>query len=172
MVSKKIKKIIIVLSFILSSVTIFFGVRFVTQQQEQAKKTGASGNVSLYFEPNEITADLNTAISPILMVNPYTDSVTAVELYLNFDSSKISIENIVNSSSFPTILKSLSIDNNSGQASITLGVTPNNQITSITEVISLSLRTNGVYGDVTIAVAQNSRVAALNNDTNVLSNYG
>lgn len=174
MVNKKNKPLLI-LSLILSLFAVVFSVYFVSKIKESAKKSGASGNVALVFEPNEITTSLNTPLDLKIRVNPFTDSVTAVELHLFYDKNLMSIESITESSDFPTLLKSAVIDNNLGEATITLGVgadTVAHPVTSLTDLVNLSIKTKAAYGDATIKVDLASKVAVVGSDIDALGTYG
>lgn len=170
MVNKK--NLLASLGLLLSLFAVLFGAYYASSLKEQARKSGASGTVELNFSPTELTSDINTVLTPKIVVNPVTYTVSAVELYLSYDKSLISIEEITPSVAFPTVLKSSLIDNDLGAASITLGVSAVSPITELSDLINLKVKTKTTYGDTTIDVSENSKVAALENDTTVLGTLG
>lgn len=165
-------KVAWIIATILSLFTIVVGTYYVLRTKEQAEKSFAAADVSLYFDTTSLNSNINTILTLKLKINPATNQVTATEIYLTFDPVKISIESITNSASFPTVLKAASIDNSLGTASIILGSSPTNPVITASDVIDLRLKTKTVYGDTTVNVAQTSKVAAVGFDTSVLGTYG
>jgi hypothetical protein len=165
------REILSVLGLVIPVIAIIFGTYYASRLQEQANKSRASGDASLYFAPAEIDADINTVLTPVIQVNPMTESVTAIELHLSFDPSKISIESITNAPGFPTILQASSISNSDGLASMIIGVA-STAVTDISDAFNITVKTKGVYGDTTINISQTSQVAGLGKDTTVLGTLG
>jgi hypothetical protein len=176
MQNKKPKAVWIVTT-VIALVAIIGGTYYVSRTEEQATSSNAAADVTLNFNTPNLNSNINTVLTPRLIVSPTTNQVTAVEVYLTFDKNKLSINSITNATKFGTVLKAPVIDNNAGTASFTLGInggvgiTPV-PVTVVSDVVNISLTTKAIYGSTTINVATNSRVSAKGVDTSVLGTYG
>lgn len=167
------KQILLALVLVIPLIAIIFGAYYTSRKQETAKESSAAADVSIYFEPISINANLNTTLTPKMKINPTTNQVTAVQLDLSFDATKMSIENMTpNTIAFSTVLQAPIINNTAGTASIVLGVAPTSSVTVISDLVNLNIKTKTTYGDAILRVAQTSQVAAKGFDTNVLETYG
>ncbi len=170
-------KIAWIVTTVISLFAITVGTYYSIRTKEQAENSNAAADVSLYFDTPSLNASINTVLTPKLKINPTTNQVTAVEVYLTFDKDKLNINSITNASTFAKVLKGAVIDNTQGTASFILGInggvgiTPV-PVTAVSDVVTLNVTTKGVYGDVAINVATNSRASAKGLDTSVLGNFG
>lgn len=130
----------------------------------------------LYFEPQNLSVNPGSNFSLTLKINPGTNRVSAVELYLSFDKTRLQLNNLTASTAFPTVLKSATIDGTTGTASITLGSPPDSPVTTIAEVVTLdfSVKSNASAGNAGVAVVNTSKAAAVGETGNVIvsSGYG
>lgn len=114
-------------------VTLFF----VKQQQNVRSKAAPSSK--LYFTPATTTSSTTCpSFTADVMVDPGSNLVSIVTLFITYDPTKVEITQITPSTTFSTVQTPASISN--GQASITL---------------------DAVGGDVTKAISQVSKVATV-----------
>ncbi len=134
--------------------------------------TLAAPQTTLFFEPQNSSVAVNNSFSLKLKLNPGSNKVTAVELYLSFDTNKLKLNSITPSSAFSVILQPASIDNSQGKASIVLGVPPTSPVTAVSDVLTLSFKTKANTGTGLISVANNSRAVAIGETGNVINSFG
>lgn len=124
----------------------------------------AAPNSTVYFNPSSVTPALNSAFNLDAVINPGTNSISAVEVHVTFDHTKLHLNSITPNSvsgAFTDILQAAQIDNNAGTGSIILstGGSSTGYVTSITTmatfnftVIASGSSTVGLAG--TMAAAQ------------------
>ncbi|MEW5805306.1 MAG: cohesin domain-containing protein [Patescibacteria group bacterium] len=126
---------------------------------------------SLYFEPKTIQSSVNKNFSLKLKINPGTNRVSAIELYLEFDANRLRLNSITPSSAFGIVLQPANIDNNQGKASVVLGAPPTAPVSSISDLVNLSFTTK-TAGQTNISIPQQTEVVAINETGNVIVSYG
>ncbi len=172
------KKTYLILSIVVSTLVIAVAMYFLLRPKELAKNSNANADVSLSFSTPNISVAKNSTISPKIIVDPTTNSVTAVEVFLTFDTTKVALNSIVASQSFPTILKQPVINNNNGTANFVFGISSGQNgsgpipVTTLADVATLNITTKSVFGLANVNIATNSRASAKGLDTNVLGTYG
>jgi hypothetical protein len=161
-----------------SLAVVFVGTYYVVKMRQTPSKSSAGSGVSLYFEPQNPTLDLNSDFSLNVKVNPALEKVTGVELYLNFDKDMIQINSIDSVPAFSagvspkTFLKDPVIDNSQGTASVTIGVLPEAPVGSVSDVVIVKGKTKNIPGNTLIIISQVSKAAAIDKISNVITNYG
>lgn len=174
--TKNKPKAVWIITTVISLFAVVLGTYYSARNKEQATESSAAANASLYLEPVNSNIDINTVLVPTLKINPTTNQVTAIEVYLTFDKTKLAMESITPTSTYIT-LKAPLIDNNAGTASFIvgikggIGITPV-PITSVSDIASIRVKSKTVYGDALISVTTASKAAAKGLDTSVLGTYG
>ena len=168
----KKKVLIILLSSLFSLVVISIGTYYAARVKQEAARSKAVGGVSLYFDPQSPTVSVNSNFTLNVKINPGSEKITAVELYLSFYKDRIEIENIVSTPAFSTVLKAPLIDNNQGQASIIVGAPPTAPVGSVADVVVIRAKTKNLAGNAVVKVDQNSKAAAIGKSSNVIESYG
>ncbi|PIZ97785.1 MAG: hypothetical protein COX79_00845, partial [Candidatus Levybacteria bacterium CG_4_10_14_0_2_um_filter_36_16] len=110
---------------------------FVKKQQETRSRAAAS--TILYFVPDSIsTTTACQSFKTDITVNPGENEVAIIDIYINYDSSKLKLLEITPSSSFSDVIRKATIS--SGKADISLSVGGNiaNTAKTITKVATLS----------------------------------
>ncbi|MBI3384569.1 hypothetical protein HY030_00020 [Candidatus Gottesmanbacteria bacterium] len=164
------------LSFlILAAILAFITATIVTSPSgKQDLRSKAAPSTQLYFYPQTLSviSSLPRDQSVNIMINPAGNSVTAAEIHLSFDPTKINIKNIVPSSLFPNILTIPVIDNQLGKANFTVGVpAASSGSSAVSEIASIA----SVYftytkaGSSTINFTSDTQAAGLNETGNVIT---
>jgi hypothetical protein len=171
------KKILFVfLGSLFSLVAIFVGTFYVTRMRQEPSRSKAGGGVSLYFDPQSLTANVNSDFTLKVKINPASEKVTGVELRLDFDKDKIEINKIESTSTFSSVFIAPLIDNNQGKATVVVGISveppPPVPVVNIADVVVIKAKTKGVTGNAVVEVNQNSKAAAMGKDSNVIESYG
>jgi hypothetical protein len=166
------KKKVIILSFSIALVVFTLGSLFYFLNNDYNQAAEAAPESSLYFSPAKSTVKLNTNFLLAAMINPGSNKVTAVELHITFDRQKMRLDSInVANSAFKTVLRAAEIDNNTGKASIILGVpatSPVVPVTSISKIADFNFYSLSSATDSPVVIAANSLAAALNETGNVI----
>lgn len=166
-----------IVTTVIALFAIVAGTYYSIRPKQQAENSNAAADVSLTFNTPTINSNINTTLTPKIMINPTTNQVTAVEVNLTFDPSKININGIINSGVFSKTLREPLINNINGTASFIYGidVASNNMpvtVTTVSDVATISLTTKNIVGDAIINVLNTSIVTAKDIDTSVLGTYG
>ncbi len=166
-----------IVTTVIALFAIVVGTYYSSREKEQATSSNAAADVSLAFNTATINSNINTTLTPRIIINPTTNQVTAVEVNLTFDPTKMTINSITNSGVFGKTLKSPVIDNVTGSASFVYGInvvanTTPVPVTSTSDVATISLTTKSVAGDATLAIKNTSIATAKGLDTSVLGTYG
>lgn len=166
-----------IVTTVIALFAIVAGTYFSVREKEQATNSNAAADVSLIFNTPTLSSNINTSLTPRIVVNPTTNQVTAVEVNLSFDPAKMMINSITNSGIFAKTLKAPVIDNSAGTASFVYGIdvvansTPV-PVTTTSDVATINLTTKGVQGSAVLNIANTSIVTAKDVDTSVLGTYG
>lgn len=112
----------------------------------------AAADTTLYFNPASANPTVGDDFDLVATVNPGTNAVSAVEMHVTFDQTKLRLDGIAASSSFSLELAAASINNTNGTASIALAVPlASPSVTTTTAVATFSFHA--------LATATNSQVA-------------
>lgn len=166
-----------IVTTVIALFAIVAGTYYSIRPKQQAENSNAAADVSLSFNTPTITSNINTTLTPKLMINPTTNQVTAVEVNLNFDPNKVSINSITNTGVFTKTLRAPVINNTNGTANFVFGINATATqapvpIKAVSEVASLNITTKTTVGNVTITIANTSIVTAKGLDNSVLGTYG
>jgi hypothetical protein len=127
----------------------------------------------LYIEPNVNTVEADSSFSLSAMINPGEYQVTAVELHIAYDSEKIRLDNVdVENSPFQTVLQVAQINNDSGQASIVLGIPPADPLEPVVldaKVASFDFYALSPGASTDVFIAASSMAAALGEAGDIIS---
>lgn len=125
----------------------------------------AAPNSTVYINPSSATPAQNSAFNLDAVINPGTNSVSAVEIHVVFDPARLRLNSITPNSvsgAFTDILQAAQINNSNGTASIILstGGSSSGYVTSITTMATLNFTaiasgTSSVNLTGTMAAAQN-----------------
>jgi hypothetical protein len=109
-----------------------------------AKKARAATDATIYFDHNSINEAVGEDFNLVAMVDPGTNEVGAVDLYLSFDPDVLQLTSITRSSAFNTTLQS-TFDNNAGTAVFSAGLltTPSSYITTTSEIATFLFHAEG-----------------------------
>ncbi|MEW5805305.1 MAG: cohesin domain-containing protein [Patescibacteria group bacterium] len=136
----------------------------------------AAPDTRLYFEPQNSSVNPDNSFSLKVKINPGTNRVSAIELYLSFDKTRLRLDSIGVSSAFSTVLKSAAINNTAGTASITVGSPPASPVSAVSDLVTLNFKakTGAAAGNASVAVVNTTKAAALGETGNVIisSGYG
>ncbi len=132
----------------------------------------SSDSVRLYFEPETISAKPGESFTVALKIDPVGKKVTAQELYLSFNQNLVTLNRIATSTSFSVALMPAKIDNQSGQASIVVGVFPTSPVSETADVLYLNFSAENQIGEGVVKVEDKSQVAAIGIAANVLEGFG
>lgn len=130
---------------------IFFGVF-----SGQPVATQAAPASSLFFAPSTASISVGQQFTLDARINPATNAVSAVELRVTFDRTKVRLDSIVPSAVFPLEIFPASINNTDGTASIVLGVPfadPSVIATSSVALFSFTSLSAGVGSSVAFTIA-------------------
>ena len=166
-----------IVTTVIALFAIVVGTYYSIREKEQATNSNAAADVSLSFNTPSLNSNVNTSLTPRIVINPTTNQVTAVEVNLKFDPAKMSINSISNSGTFGKTLKAPVIDNVAGTASFVYGInvvenTTPVPVTSVADVAIINLITKSVVGDAIVSIVNNSIATAKGIDTSVLGSYG
>jgi hypothetical protein len=106
----------------------------------------AAADSTVYVDPASNSVDLNDSFSVDAKINPNTNQVSAIELHIVFDYTKLRLDTITPntaSGAFPETLTPASINNSAGTASITLGSGSSDWVTTDIVIATLSFTTIG-----------------------------
>ena len=173
----KKKVLFVLLGSLFSLVAIFVGTYYVARVRQEAARSKAAGDVSLYLDSQSLTTNIDSDFTLKVKINPASEKVTAVELYLSFDKDKIEVEKIESTQAFPTVLKAPLIDNNQGQASVVVAIllqegSPAIPVTETSDLVLVKAKAKSIPGTAFVKVDQNSKAAAIGKESNVIGTYG
>lgn len=147
---------------------------FVKKQQDL--QSSAAPSSKLYFQPASVNTQLQcTSFTMDVMVDPGTNQVSTIDLYLTYDPTLVEVTQITPSSTFNIVQREASISN--GTASIDLDAVggspdPSKYVTSITKVATVTFAPKSA-GTATIKFGTDTQVLSLADAekpyTNVLS---
>ena len=162
------KKIFLYVAIGLTLLAIPATVFLVGQQQEIRKRAAPATTLSL--SPTTVTKEINETFKLNVDIDPATNQVTTVKVYLTYDPAVLTATAITNGANAPKILTSGIIE--SGTASITVGAASNAQpIATRGTVAVITLQAIAGTGTATsnVQFASNTFVGGLNEPTaNVL----
>lgn len=169
---KKVVLFVVPTAFLL--VLLVVAVNYLQTKRQAPTKSSASGTVALSFDSAGKSVALNTNFSTKVRVDPVGSGVTAIELHLAFDKTKINLVSIAASSSFSNVLIQPVINNTAGTAVVVLGVPvpPATPVTVASDLVTVNAKTLGVSGSTQISVASSTVVAAVGSTTNVAGTFG
>ncbi len=132
----------------------------------------AAAQSTLNFSPQTVSSATNGSFSTVLRINPGTNKVTAIELYLSFDKNKLTLNSIAASTAFSAVLKAAAIDNTLGTASITVGTPPTAPISAASDVVTLNFKAKTTAGSAVVSVLNTTKAAATGETGNVIISTG
>ena len=172
----KKKVFFVLLGLLFSLAAIFAGTYYVVRMRQEAARSKAAGDVSLYFDPQSPTVKVNSDFTLKVKVNPASEKVTGIELRLDFDKDKMEINKIESTSTFSSVFVAPVIDNNQGKATVVVGIgvepPPPVPVVSIADVVIIKAKTKNAAGTAVVKVNQGSLAAAIGKTSNVIGTYG
>jgi hypothetical protein len=154
---------------ILAVFTFGFLVYFLNQNHQSLK---AAPDNSLYLIPESGTVELNSSFSLAAMINPGSYQATAVELHISYDSEKLRLDAVdIEGSPFQAILQAVQIDNDSGRASIIVGVPVSDPVVPViaaAKVAGFNFYALSAATDTAVSIAVNSIAAAIGETGNII----
>jgi len=165
------KNFVLLLGTLFSLLTLITLGIYVNSSKEKFSKSKAVGPVALYLSPSSLSVAPNTSFSIPVKVNPSSEKVSAIELYLGFDKDRLTVDRVDTTSSFPSLLSGPNIDNTSGNISVVIGVGVNPSpvpVGSISDVVIIRARSKNLTGNANISIKQGTRVSAINKDYDVV----
>ncbi len=158
------------LGIILLAVAVLGTAGWVSRPQNtQETRSRAWAASTLSFDPSNASVGVGQLVSLDVKITPATNIVSATELYFRYDPARVELLSIVPSSAFSAILSAASINNATGQASITVGTPPLSPVKDPTSVATISFRTKTAGSPTTVTFTSATKVAALNEKGNVVS---
>jgi hypothetical protein len=132
-------------------------------------KAEAAPDSVVYLNPAETSVDTGSAFSLDAMINPGTNRVSAVELHITFDHTKLNIGSITpNTLAFPEILTAAQIDNNAGTALIVLGSGSSAYVTTTSAIATINF-TAVASGTDNVSLSGTRAAASGEGSTNVIT---
>lgn len=95
---------------------------FLLSSVVSVPRAQAAPDTDLYFDPASDSVTVNDDFNLVATIDPGTNAVSAVELHVTFDQTKLRLDSITPSSAFSLELEAPSINNTNGTASIAVGV--------------------------------------------------
>lgn len=138
-------------------------------EERQEIRTRAAAATILSFSPASLTIAPNQTFTLNILINTGTNRVTAAEIQVTFDNTKLQAQSISPGSFLTTVLLPGTIDQARGKASITLGSGTTPQQGSSTLVTLTFKATNPTGNSPTNIVLNGSQVAAIGEPGNVIT---
>lgn len=161
------KKILVVLIIFLILASIPLTVYLVKRRQELRKMAAPATTLSL--SPSSITRNVGETFSLDVVVDTGENTISAAEIYVIFDSSKLEGQSILAGNFLPVVLVNGNISG--GLASMTLGSQPNEPKQGRGTLTSITFRavaaTEGI--PIEIRFGANTQVAGIEEQGNVLT---
>jgi hypothetical protein len=159
--NKKYLPYALALSFLIAVVISYFSFNNYSAQ--------AAPNSTVYFDPATLPVNNNGTFSLDAKINPGTNQIAAVELHISFDQTKVRLNSISPSALFYDVLTPASIDNATGNASITLGTgSGTTYVTSLTTMATFSFTAIG-NGTANVNFLNTTLAADPNEGANVIT---
>jgi hypothetical protein len=135
-------------------------------------QAGAAPDSVLYFTPESQSVKVNSNPQLTAMINPNSNQVTAVELHISFDQTKLRLDGISTvGSAFSVILQTAQIDNENGKASIIMGVSassPIQPVANVSKVADFNFQALSTSVNTAVLITSNSLVASVGEAGNTL----
>ncbi len=150
------------------------GILVVNSQQAQDQRTQADviDGASLYFLPQQVTLQSGTTSSVSLLIDPKQYEVTAADIRLQYDPTKIEVVSVSQGQYFPLELRPSSINGFEGVVTTTLGHRPGEVLRILSApVLTVEFRAL-TSGESMISVLGESVVTALGINEDVLTDLG
>ena len=145
----------LVLMFVAGSAAAFI---WKTKLEDYSSVEAAPAS-TLYFNPASTTTTAGSTFNLAATINPGSNAVSAVELHVTFDQTKLRLDSITAGASFSLELMAANINNTNGTAAIALGVplgSPSMTTTSTVATFAftaLSTATNSPVAFATTSIA-------------------
>ncbi len=133
----------------------------------------AAPDSALYFDPSARSISTGQNFTLDARINPGSNEVTAVDLQVTFDQSRLRLDSISTADSpFSVTLQAASINNNNGTASIVVGVptaNPPAPVTADSKIATFTFTGIGAAANSQTAFASGSVAAAIGESGDVLT---
>lgn len=161
------KKFLLIIVIGLLLVSVPLTVYLVSQQQEIRKR--AAPATTLTLTPPAVSKKVGDDVSFSIEINPGSNQVIAVDLYLQYDPTVLQATSITSGALFPTILASQAITGNI--ISISIGTTTTKPVTRAGIAATVNFKAIAPStGAVSISFPSTNKVSALDaGSTNVLT---
>ncbi len=116
----------------------------------------AAADTELYFNPASPSQTVGDDFDLVATVDPGTNAVSAVEMHVTYDQTKLRLDSITASSTFSLSLAAAVINNTNGTASIAVGIPLDNpSVTTTTDVATFAFHAlaNATSSPVTFTTA-------------------
>jgi len=137
-------------------------------EKPQEIRTKAAPATTLSFSPSTVMTGINETFTLEIRVDTGENKISAAEIYVSFDPTKLECQQISAGTFLPVVLISGTIDSTNGIASITLGSSPTEpkQGTGTLAIMSFKALNSG---DTNVSFGLNTQVAAIEETGNVLT---
>lgn len=166
------KKIILIIMIVTGLIVSGAGVWFYGKRLTSKPVAQNLPKVELYFLPETLSVEPGEEFVVALRIKPAGKRITAQELYFSFDPALARLDKVSLSTAFPVELMPAKIDNNTGTASVVVGVYPTSPVVEEEDVVYLSFTAKDRLGEGFIRVENKSQVAAIGMTANVLEGFG
>ncbi len=137
-------------------VTLFF----IKRQQELRSRAAPSSK--LYFTPETINTSTQCSSFTIdVMINPGQNIVSIVDFYLTYDPTRLDVIEVKESTSFPTIIRPISITAGETNMSVSIGSDVTRAVQTVSKVATITFRTKAIGTTQIQFDAQKSRAFSL-----------
>jgi hypothetical protein len=124
--------------------------------------------VNLTMAPATSTVTQGSNFTESLNINTGTDQVSAADLHITFDPTRVAVQSITAGTALPVVLTAGTFDNTAGTASITLGSQPTTPFTGSGALATVTFRSVG-SGSAAIAYAATTQTASVGKTGNTLN---
>ncbi|HBI16634.1 MAG TPA: hypothetical protein DDY52_00525 [Candidatus Moranbacteria bacterium] len=125
-------------------------------------KASAATNATLVFDQSSVSTTVGQTVNFIARINPGTNEVGGVELYIDFDPAVLHLESITRSGNFNTTLSGPTINNTAGTGLIDAGLltNPATYITTNADVATFVFTTLSTASNSLISFTETSNASA------------
>lgn len=163
---------------VILSIALLIIARLLATSQETRQQ--AAGSSKLFFNPstsqtNPLQKNINDEFTLDLMLDPANDSVSFIKFVINFDQSKLSVNDAsaiqINSTAFPVVFEGPLVSDGRIAGSLSIGSDPTKAITSTVNVVKITFTaTSNTGGPVEIALDDTSQALSIGSGSSATDN--
>lgn len=159
------KTILIILVNVLVLAAIPATIFLVGQRQELRQRAAPATTLTLTASPISLT--VNSTVTVNVAITTGANQVLVTELYLNFDPTKLEVQDILPGPFFPTPQTTgKSLNNTTGQAALTVFIPTSTQPKSGTGIVAKATFKAKASGSTTIRLSEDTLVGAIGESGN------